>query len=106
MKNRSLGLKLVGAAFAAGALLSAATVTPVQAQPDRCRAEAWVFCDPYFARTTPEWQACVADYIANCQVDIPGPCNPWGWPVGCVANKTPKASKDSIVKMLQGQKSL
>lgn len=104
MKSGSLGLKLVGGAFAAGMLLSASVVTPVQAQPDRCRAEAWVFCDPYWARTTPEWQACVEDYIANCVISDPDPCGvyyPW-----CTIRtpKAPKASKASIMKMLEKQK--
>ncbi len=106
MKMRSVGLKFLGVAFATGALLSAATVTPVQAQPDRCRAEAWVFCDPYWARTTPEWQACVADYIENCVISDPDPCGvyyPW---CHIRTPKAPKASKASIVKMLEKHKTV
>ena len=96
MRLRSVGVKLLSLA-ALGVAIASASTAPVMAQPDRCRAEAWVFCDPYYARGGPEWQVCVADYIANCPVEDPGSCDPWGFPVGCVANKAPKA--DLLTKM-------
>lgn len=97
MQIRASGLKLFGAILAGGVLMASAASTPVLAQPDRCRAEAWAFCDPYWARSDPEWQACVADYIENCEISDPDPCGyyyPW-----CQI-RTPKVTKDQMAKFL------
>jgi hypothetical protein len=90
-------LKLLSVVAASGVLMASMAVSPAVAQPDRCRAEAWVFCDPYWARSDPEWQACVADYIENCVISDPDPCGyyyPW------CRTKAPRVTKDQMAKLL------
>nr|WP_295113155.1 hypothetical protein [uncultured Caulobacter sp.] len=95
MQVRASGLKLFSAILAGGVLMASAASTPVLAQPDRCRAEAWATCDPYWPRSDPEWQACVANYIENCYIPEPqcpgGPCQTAG----------PKVDVSALKKMLK-----
>ena len=99
MKIRASGIRLLSVALAASGLLSVASATPALALPSYCEEQAWDFCDPDYARGTPEWRACVKDYVDNC--NYPGCIRSPYDPTICIAYKGPKVSKTSIMKMLK-----
>ena len=79
-------LTMLGLALTMGAA-AAMTSAPAMALPSYCLQQAWWFCDPYYTRGTPEWQACVDDFVASC---VYNGCIPAGGGQ-CIADKAPKA---------------